>query len=129
MTDFAQLSVLIVDDERIAQNILQGMFQSLRFREVVVCSDGFEAIDRMQSTKSDLAVVDIQLGKEDGLEVARALRKLDGGAATRILVVTASRDHETMITAKRAGADDILLKPFSRDALRERLVKLFAGRL
>ena len=128
MTDFSQRTALIVDDEPIVREILHGMFKALGFRDVAVCSDGFESIDRMQEAKFDLAVIDIRLGTEDGLDIARALRRLDGREGTRILVVTASRDYGAVIAAKRAGADDILLKPFTRDVLRERLEKLFAGR-
>lgn len=126
MLDFLKLRVLIVDDEAFARDILTQMFTSLGFAHVEVCATGAEAVMQVIDDDFDLIFLDVGLGDESGLQVARSIRNIEGIRPVRIVVATASRDHDVAIVAKRVGADDFLLKPFTPVVLKDRLQRLFA---
>jgi len=65
----------------------------------------------------DLAVVDLHLGKESGIDVIRKLKELD--PSTTVVVLSGYASVEATVHAMRAGADDVLVKPVTlREILR-----------
>lgn len=121
---FADLHVLIVDDQFEMREIISSLCGKVGFRHITSCDTGKEAMRQLKAGKFDLVIVDEQLVGESGLQLVRAIRSIPAIAETRVLVVTASRDHEIAMAAKKAGSDDLLLKPFAAEVLRERLLRL-----
>lgn len=121
---FAALQVLIVDDLFIMRELIAGICAGIGFQHVTTCDSGKEALRQLQAGKFDLVIIDEKLEAESGLSLVRAIRTIKALSTIRVLVVTASCDYKVAILAKRAGADDFLLKPFRPEVLRERLLKL-----
>ncbi|MGM9921618.1 MAG: response regulator, partial [Bhargavaea sp.] len=67
-------TILVVDDEKPIADILQFNLKKEGYN-VITAYDGEEALERVEETVPDLALLDIMLPKKDGMEVCRELRK------------------------------------------------------
>lgn len=126
---FAVLHVLIVDDQFTMRELLSSICVSIGFQHITSCDTGKEAMRQLQAGKFDLVIVDEKLQGESGLQVVRAIRGIPALASVLVLLVTASRDHEIAMSAKKAGSNDFMLKPFTPEALKERLLRLLPDHL
>jgi len=116
----AKIKVLIVDDHPVFRHGLREIIDAApQFEVVGECSDGETALATMPKVRPDVAVLDINLPKLSGLEVARALR----GAKPRTgcLILTMHAEESTFNAAMDAGAQGYLLK---QDAMEQVLVGL-----
>jgi two-component system chemotaxis response regulator CheY len=121
---FAALHVLIVDDLFTMREILAGICAMIGFRHITVCDTGREAMKELQAGKFDVIIVDERLQDESGLQLIRAIRGITALSSMRAILITASREHNIAMSAKAAGSDDFLLKPFTPQQLRDRLLRL-----
>jgi signal transduction histidine kinase/CheY-like chemotaxis protein len=107
-----KLQVLVVEDNRINQIVARRLIERYG-GEVVVASDGREAVTAMEARQFDVVFMDIQMPGMDGLEVTREIRAKEKGTAHHqyIVAMTAhamAADHERCLAA---GMDDYLSKP------------------
>ena len=79
------------------------------------CFDGREAIDNIQFTDYDVAILDIMLPQADGFAILKELRKLKKN--TPVLFLTARDSIEDRVKGLDSGANDYLVKPFSLEYL------------
>ena len=108
-TDFMNPRALIVDDDLTVQSYFKTLLSQEGF--VVDCaSNSLEAESFMHAGKYDLVLLDIHLGKENGMQILRHLREHDEQA--HIVLITGQPDLETATEAVRLGAFDYLMKPF-----------------
>ncbi|HET7870074.1 MAG TPA: response regulator transcription factor [Actinomycetota bacterium] len=109
--------VLVVDDEI---EIRRALSRALSAREYVVetAADGMEAVVFAGTFHPDLVVLDLNLPKLDGLEVARRIRAT---SPVPILVLSVREDESDKVAALDLGADDYLTKPFGIDELLARV--------
>jgi response regulator of citrate/malate metabolism len=114
------IRVLIVEDDYMVARIHAGYVVRVPGYEVVgTALTGTAALEQVESAKPDLVLLDIYLPDLTGVEVLRRLRA--AGRPVDVLVVTASRDVETVRATVQGGAVHYLIKPFTFAALRERL--------
>lgn len=114
------LRVLVVDDDFMVARVHRKFVERVQGFEVVgEVRTGKEALDAVRDQRPDLVLLDIYLPDMTGLEVLRSLRA--GADPVDVLVVSAARDLETVQQAFRGGAVQYLIKPFTAEAMRERL--------
>lgn len=108
------MKILVVDDDPAVRESLR---RSLIFNgyAVVLAADGEEALDKVQSERPDMAILDVMMPKLDGLEVCRKLRSQ--GDDIPILLLTARDSVSERVAGLDAGADDYLTKPFALEEL------------
>lgn len=109
--DLAGLRVLLAEDNPTNQMVASQMLRALS-AEVIVCADGVEALDRFDTDRVDLVVVDIEMPRLSGLDVIRSIRSRgDERAQIPIVALTAyaMREHRERIAA--AGANGLISKP------------------
>ncbi len=102
-------TILVVDDEPRIVQIVRDYLQHGGFA-VLVASDGPTALRTARTGRPDLVVLDLSLPGQDGLDVARALRR-DGDVP--IIMLTARSEESDKLVGLELGADDYLTKPFS----------------
>ena len=102
--------ILIVEDD---DAIANGLALTLKLEgyDTVVCDDGGKALEKIQSYKPHLVLLDITLPNKNGLDVLGDLREL--GDTTPVLVLSARQNEFDKVSALRLGADDYVTKPFS----------------
>ena len=83
------------------------------------CFDGREAIDNIQFTDYDVAILDIMLPYADGFAILKELKKLKKN--TPVLFLTARDSIEDRVKGLDSGANDYLVKPFSFEELLARI--------
>ncbi len=111
--DLAGLSLLLAEDNLTNQMVAEQMLRSLG-AQVVVASDGVEALECFEVAEFDMVVVDIEMPRLSGLDVIRAIRaRSDGRAHTPIVALTAYalREHREQIA--EAGANGLISKPIA----------------
>ena len=105
------ISVLIVDDERLARQKIRGLLRAeLDVRVVEECANGLEALSAVSHQHPDLMFLDVQMPDLDGLGVIAALPVED---TPEIVFVTAHNSY--MEKAFEVHAIDFLRKPYSNE--------------
>ena len=111
--------VLVVDDNAEMRWYLQRLLRG-RWR-VDTASNGIAALQQIGRQMPDLIVADIMMPQMDGLELLRRLRGEAATAHIPVLFLSARAGEEASVDGLRAGADDYLVKPFSRHELLARV--------
>lgn len=104
-------NLLIVDDERI-ERIALKMYFDQSAKTCKICHEaknGQEAIQMVNDYVYDVILMDIRMPGEDGLTIAKAIKKTHPDI--RIIMLTAYADFDFAVRAIKFGADDYLLKP------------------
>jgi two-component system chemotaxis response regulator CheY len=115
------MHALVVDDSRAMRSLLRSILGSLGI-DVAEAADGRAAIDAVEAGPlPDLALVDWHMPVMDGLELVTELRRRKEWRHMAIMMVTTESEHENMVRALLAGANEYLIKPFSPDAVLEKL--------
>jgi two-component system response regulator AlgR len=122
------LRILIVDDEAPARDRLRTLLSDIapEAPNLVVgeAADGAAALEVLQTTDADLALVDVRMPRMDGLEFAQHLATLPRPPA---VVFTTAYDHYA-VQAFEVSAIDYLLKPIRAQRLKQSLDKVAAQR-
>jgi NtrC-family two-component system response regulator AlgB len=115
------MRIIVIDDElNLRRNIvpvLKGMGH-----EVSAAGNSRSALQEFERETFDVALLDLRLGEENGLELMSKLLKAQPRVA--IIVTTAFATIETAVEAMRQGAFDYLAKPFTPEQLQQTLVKV-----
>lgn len=108
--------ILVIDD---AEFILESTSTLLRFEgyDVETAGDGEEGVSKALETKPDLILCDISMPKMDGYGVLENIRKNSITATTPFIFLTAFTEKSNMRAGMEKGADDFLVKPYTRDEL------------
>ena len=114
--------ILVVEDELPMRTVLRDCLERHGYR-VLVASDGESGLDKAIQEKPDLILLDVMMPKLDGFALCAELRRLSNNMP--ILILTAKGRPEDKVTGLDAGADDYLVKPFSRDELLARVRALW----
>jgi len=109
--------ILVVDDDPQIRTLLQIALEKVG-HQVVLASDGRQAIDRVRQSAPDLIILDIGLPEMDGLQVCQQLRQTH---QTPIIFLTARDDEIDRILGFEMGGDDYVTKPFSPRELSARV--------
>jgi two-component system OmpR family response regulator len=110
--------ILVVDDQQDICDLVHEYLTGEGFR-ILIANDGAGLRNEMARSKIDLVILDLMLGREDGLELARELRK--SRPEIGILMLTGRGETVDRIIGLEMGADDYLPKPFH---LRELLARV-----
>ena len=106
-----QSSVLIVEDNRVNQQILSKIMRKMNF-QVIIAANGQEALQQLQSHDIDLILMDCQMPVMDGFEATEKIRQLgDYKAAIPIIAVTANARDIDKQRCFDAGMNGFLGKP------------------
>jgi DNA-binding response OmpR family regulator len=110
-------TVLVVEDEMKIARLVRDYLEHAGF-EVLVAADGGSAISSARGSRPDLVILDLGLPGQDGLDVARELRRTSN---VPIVILTARGEESDRIVGLEIGADDYVVKPFSPKELVARI--------
>lgn len=126
---FHELKILIVDDDKTMRRIVSNYLKNVGARNLTlinVASKAFKILEDVHKEKDpfDLVLLDINMPGKTGdqlLEEVKGHRLL---GATKVIMVTAENDKETVLKCVDNGADYYLIKPVMEKALAEAIEKL-----
>ncbi len=113
--------VLIVDDEDAGRETLQSILEGEGY-QLQMAENGPQAIEKAKKFLPDVILLDVMMPGMTGFEVCQSIRNDPEIAEIPIVMLTALDDHDSLLTALKAGADDFISKPFDRYELRARLL-------
>ena len=102
--------ILLVDDAAFMRKVIKDTLSKAGYTDLHEAVDGADAVEKYNSLKPDLVLMDITMPNMDGLEALKAIRAADPNAN---VVMCSAMGQETMvIDAIRSGAKDFIVKPF-----------------
>ncbi len=108
------MRVLVADDEAVIRMGLRAMLEDAGHQVIALATNGRMAIDLANTTKPDLAILDIKMPEVDGLETARQLMLQ---CPMPIVMLTAYSQRELIEQAKAASVFAYLVKPVKEELL------------
>lgn len=119
------MNVLIVDDSVSARSILRQMVRKMR-HETIEAANGKEALAQLETHPDvGLILLDWNMPEMDGMELLDAIREKRGSLRKPlIIVVSTESEREKIMQAVQRGADEYIMKPFTKEILLEKLALL-----
>jgi len=115
------VKALVIDDSRAMRNLIGRTLRELGF-EVIEAGNGREGLERMRSHGLPaIALVDWNMPDMDGLEFVCAVRGDEALLGILLMMVSTETEESQVARALSSGADEYLMKPFTREALAEKL--------
>jgi len=114
--------VLVVDDSRTIRTIIRRILLEIGY-EVCEAVNGIEALKVIEVEKDAVTLVlaDWNMPEMNGFELLKELRKDPSLSSLKIIMVTTETEMDHMASALEAGANEYIMKPFTKDILVEKL--------
>ncbi|MDA8371880.1 MAG: response regulator transcription factor [Nocardiopsaceae bacterium] len=123
--DSEPIRVMVVDDHPMWRDAVARDLAEAGLAVVATAGDGRKAVGVAPAVRPTVAVVDLQLPDMSGVEVTRKL--LRSAKPPRVLVLSASGEHQDVLEAVKAGATGYLVKSASREELLDAVRRVHAG--
>lgn len=121
------MNVLIVDDYKTMLRIIGNLLKQLGFTNIDEASDGGDAYKKMQEKPYGLVISDWNMTPVSGLDLLRSVRKDEKLKKTPFIMITAESKTENVVTAKEAGVDNYIVKPFNAATLKTKISAIFGN--
>ncbi len=118
------MRALVIDDSRAMRRIVSSILEGIGF-EVRDAGNGREGLDVLdEGWVPDLVTVDWNMPVMDGLQFVSAVRSNPSLRSMTLMMVTSESEHTQIVRALAAGAHEYVIKPFTADAIRDKLALL-----
>ncbi|GAB4536432.1 MAG: response regulator [Thermodesulfovibrionia bacterium] len=104
-------TILIVDDIPSHIELMEALLNRELFN-FITASNGIEALQVIEESPPDLAIIDVMMPGMDGYELCKRLKALSGSKFLPVIMVTALNELEDKVKGLEAGADDFFSRPF-----------------
>ncbi len=119
--------VLVADDDHNLRKILCLFLKNARY-EVVEAANGREALNMAKGQLPDLILMDIMMPLLDGFSVCKLLKDDPETKRIPVLICTAKNRKEDLVAAIKSGAEDYIIKPFTKETVLGKIEKAIAAR-
>jgi two-component system, chemotaxis family, chemotaxis protein CheY len=119
------MKILIVDDFATMRRIMKNILKQIGFANITEADDGTTALEELKKGEFDLVISDWNMPKMTGLDLLKAVRDDDNLKAMPFLMVTAEAQKQNVVDAVQAGVSNYVVKPFTAEAISEKLEKIF----
>ncbi|MCI4625871.1 MAG: chemotaxis response regulator CheY [Candidatus Magnetoovum sp. WYHC-5] len=119
------MKILVVDDFSTMRRIVKNILKQIGFENMDEAEDGAEAFNKLQTGNFDFLITDWNMPNVTGLDLLKKVRSDPKLKGLPVLMVTAEAEKEQVITAVKAGVNNYVVKPFTADALKEKIEKIF----
>ncbi len=118
------MRILVVDDSAIMRKVIIRELSNLNFDDddIVEAADGNEALQIAKEKTFSLILMDWNMPNLSGIEALFEIRS--AGITTPIMMVTTEAERGQIITAIQAGANNYMVKPFTPEDLKEKLLQI-----
>ena len=116
--------ILLVDDSKVALMTQQMLLRNTAGYEVLVASDGDEAVSIAIAEQPDLILMDVVMPTMNGLEACRVLRSQPKTKGIPIILVTTRGESESVEAGFKSGCTDYVTKPVNAVELLRKIADL-----
>ena len=116
------MKVLVVDDYPTMRRILRNLLTEIGYKDIEEAGDGTEALGKLRAGRHDLVISDWNMEPMSGLQLLKEVRGgADEVAKVPFIMVTAESKTENVLEAKKAGANNYIVKPFNAETLKAKI--------
>ncbi len=109
------LTFLIVEDDEVTREVLRKTLAGLNYKNIMTCSNGFDAIDIVRKDNIDICIMDIELNnKLDGVDTAKLI-----GSSSKVIFTSGNKESETFKRISEANSYGFLSKPITAQMLQQ----------
>lgn len=123
--NFANLKILLVDDEQFIRQLVARLLRDMGVQEVTLASDGQDAMEKLATYagRIDLVILDLEMPNMNGFQLVQKVRNGEAhvDADMPIIILTGHGQQEAVQAAINLGVHGYLVKPMSKDALEKRI--------
>lgn len=116
------MKILVAEDEPMLLKTIELKLRKEGY-EVITCSDGRDAVAKINENNPDMVITDIMMPYVSGLEIVSMLKN-GRDRITPVIMLSAMEQEKVVMEAFDLGADDYITKPFSLNELAIRVKKL-----
>lgn len=117
--------ILLVDDHRLFTESLQFLLNTYGIEVVGVAENGFEAIQKIETLKPDIVLLDVMMPGCNGIQTLKRIKSKT--PTVKVVMLTTSEDDEDLFQAIKLGASGYLLKSMDGKELVDMLIDLEKG--
>jgi two-component system chemotaxis response regulator CheY len=118
----------VVDDSRMARNLIQRVLGNLGIRHLLTAADGREAMQVLAREAVDLVVTDYNMPDVNGLELTEFIRQSELHSHLPVMMVTSEANEAHLSQVAHAGVNALTDKPFEPETVKRLLVQLLDQR-
>jgi two-component system chemotaxis response regulator CheY len=122
--DSASRTVMIADDEIFFRELLRDILTNAGFTIVAEAADGSEAVEKYRAHRPAVTIMDIFMPGTNGIEATKEIVSLDNNA--RVLICSGVGYDENVEAALKAGAREVIFKPFIPEEVMQAIDKALA---
>jgi two-component system, chemotaxis family, chemotaxis protein CheY len=121
MASYTTKPVLVVDDSQTTVRVVRSLLARIGFKDIDEATNGMAALAKMTEKPYGIVIADWNMEPMSGYELLKQVRRDPRLAATRYILMTAELNASHVIAAKKAGASNYILKPFTDEVLRSKI--------
>lgn len=114
-------TALVVDDHTLTREMVRSILRGIGFQNVLLAESGQSALELLQEKRIDLVICDWNMPNGSGIELLRLIRQDSKLKDIPFLMLTAEAYRESVVAAAKAGVTDYIAKPFTADALAQKV--------
>lgn len=118
------LKILVVDDFATMRRIMKNILKQLGYTNITEADDGTTALEELKRGSFDLIISDWNMPKMTGLDLLKLVRADPVYKDIPFLMVTAEAQKQNVIEAVQAGVSNYVVKPFTAEAIADKLGKI-----
>jgi DNA-binding response OmpR family regulator len=115
-------NVTLFSDKPVLMRAIRDHLRESGFRNIHLLTDSQAVLTAMRGSGSDLVIVDLDVEHDGSIRVMDMIRKDDKFFQVPIIALTGNASKEVVLKAARAGATDVMVKPFPLKQLHERVM-------
>jgi chemosensory pili system protein ChpA (sensor histidine kinase/response regulator) len=116
-------AILVVDDSLSVRKVIEKHLHSLHFR-VELAVDGLDALEKLRTCRISLVLTDLEMPRMHGFELIAEMRRQPALRKLPVVVVTSRDAGKHRRRATSLGANDYIIKPFSKEQLASHINQL-----
>lgn len=116
--------ILVIDDEDIILEVVQGCFEDVAGWEVLLASSGQEGLEKVVAGQPDAIILDEMMPGMDSIAFLKQLKANDDTPSIPVVLLTAKVDLADPKLLRELGVVDMIAKPFDAIALVERVAEV-----
>lgn len=124
-----QLKILMEDDHPLTLTLLSNILKQLGFMHLKEAEDGEQALAVISTEDITFLFTDLNMPNLSGVELIRHIRQNEATRELPVIVVSGESDRDMVVQALQAGADAFVVKPFSSQIIREKIIQVLTKRV
>ncbi|PIP89461.1 MAG: response regulator [Bdellovibrionales bacterium CG12_big_fil_rev_8_21_14_0_65_38_15] len=126
----ASMHILVIDTNSTMRQNVKKLLSDIGFKNIKEAASGKKALEVLEESSVtqqpiEFIISELELEKMTAIELLSTIRKDPKNAKTKFLLMTGDSDQQKMMQAIRAGVNNVVVKPFSADMLKEKIAKIY----